>query len=166
MWQGRVGRRNSLSGDALVKALEAETWDPSVKSLVPFPVVLATMNSNLTWLQQLSYAFATQQADVFAAVQRLRRLAQENDKLQWSPQQVASTQQVLVEPPPGSNQAPTQQDAIVIASRCRCGRCGCRNCRDYGGCADAGRLGLRLSRTRSFRPTLKNIVAFSGRTHR
>ena len=32
----------SLSGDALVKALEAEPWDPSVKSLVPFPVVLAT----------------------------------------------------------------------------------------------------------------------------
>ena len=69
----------SLSGDALVKALEAESWDPSVKSLVPFPVVLATMNSNLTWLQQLGYAFATQQADVFAAVQRLRRLAQAND---------------------------------------------------------------------------------------
>ena len=27
----------SLSGDALVKALEAEPWDPSVKSLVPIP---------------------------------------------------------------------------------------------------------------------------------
>ena len=96
----------SLSGDALVKALEAEPWDPSVKSLVPFPVVLATMNSNLTWLQQLGYAFATQQADVFAAVQRLRRLAQANDKLQSSPQQVVSTQQVTVEPPAGSSQAP------------------------------------------------------------
>jgi hypothetical protein len=36
----------------------------SVKSLVPFPVVLATMNSNLSWLQQLGYAFATLQADV------------------------------------------------------------------------------------------------------
>jgi len=65
----------SLSGDALVKALEPQSWDPSVKSLVPFPVVLATLNGNLTWLQQLGYAFATQQADVFAAVQRLRRLA-------------------------------------------------------------------------------------------
>ena len=96
----------SLSGDALVKALEAEPWDPSVKSLVPFPVVLATLNSNLTWLQQLGYAFATQQADVFAAVQRLRRLAQANDKLQSSPQQVVSTQQVTVEPPAGSSQPP------------------------------------------------------------
>src|SRR5207344_922362 len=60
----------SLSGDALIKALEAQAWDPSVKSLVPFPVVLATLNSNLTWLQQLGYAFTTQQADVFAAVRR------------------------------------------------------------------------------------------------
>ena len=104
----------SLSGDALAKALEAEPWDPSVKSLVPFPVVLATMNGNLTWLQQLGYAFATQQADVFAAVQRLRRLAQANDKLQSSPQQVVSTQQVTVEPAAGSSQPPTQQEVIVI----------------------------------------------------
>ncbi len=104
----------SLSGDALVKALEAEPWDPSVKSLVPFPVVLATLNSNLTWLQQLGYAFSTQQADVFAAVQRLRRLAQANDKLQSSPQQVVSTQQVTVEAPAGSSQPPAQQEVIVI----------------------------------------------------
>src|SRR6201996_1626206 len=76
----------SLSGDALVKALEAEPWDPSVKSLVPIPAVLATLNNNLTWLQQLGYAFANQQADVFASVQRLRRLAQSNNKLESTPQ--------------------------------------------------------------------------------
>jgi Protein of unknown function (DUF3300) len=104
----------SLTGDALAKALEPEPWDPSVKSLVPFPVVLATMNSNLTWLQQLGYAFANQQADVFTAVQRLRRLAQTNGKLQSSPEQTVSTQQVTTEPPQGSNQAPTQQEVIVI----------------------------------------------------
>src|SRR3984957_21047749 len=106
--------QQALAGDALAKALEAESWDPSVKSLVPFPVVLATMNGNLTWLQQLGYAFATQQADVFAAVQRLRSLAQANDKLQSSPQQVVSTQQVTVEPEAGSSQPPTQQEVIVI----------------------------------------------------
>ena len=104
----------SLTGDALAKALEAEPWDPSVKSLVPFPAVLATLNSNLTWLQQLGYAFATQQEDVFAAVQRLRRLAQENGKLESSPQQVVSTQQVTTQPPAGSGQAPTQQEVLVI----------------------------------------------------
>ncbi len=104
----------SMSGDTLVKALETEPWDPSVKSLVPLPAVLATMNGNLPWLQQLGYAFATQQADVFDAVQRLRRLAQANDKLQSSPQQIVSTQQVTVEPAAGSSQPPTQQQIIVI----------------------------------------------------
>nr|WP_294556291.1 DUF3300 domain-containing protein [uncultured Rhodopila sp.] len=104
----------ALSGDALAKALQAEPWDPSVKSLVPFPVVMATMNSNLPWLQQLGYAFSTQQADVFASVQRLRRQAKANDKLQSSPQQVVSTETVTTEPPPGSSQAPTQQEVIVI----------------------------------------------------
>jgi hypothetical protein len=105
----------SLSGDALAKALEAEPWDASVKSLVPFPVVLATLNSNLTWLQQLGYAFAAQQADVFASVQRLRRQAQASGNLQSSSQQVVSTQQVTSEPPQGSSAPPTQQDVIVIA---------------------------------------------------
>jgi hypothetical protein len=105
----------SLSGDALENALQTQPWDPSVKSLVPFPVILAMMNGNLTWLQQLGYAFANQQADVFAAVQRLRRLAQSNNSLQSTPQQTVSTQQVTVEPAPGSNQPPTQQDVIVIA---------------------------------------------------
>src|ERR1700722_4736381 len=104
----------SLSGDALAKALEAEPWDPSVKSLVPVPAVLATLNGNLTWLQQLGYAFANQQADVFASVQRLRRLAQQNNKLESTPQQTVSTQQVTTEPPPGSSQAPTQRQVIVI----------------------------------------------------
>jgi Protein of unknown function (DUF2950)/Protein of unknown function (DUF3300) len=94
--------------------MEAEPWDPSVKSLVPFPVVLATMNNNLSWLQQLGYAFATQQADVFASVQRLRHQAQANGRLESSPQQVVSVQQVMTEPPPGSGQAPTQQEAIAI----------------------------------------------------
>src|SRR5690349_24283418 len=104
----------SLSGDALAKALEPEPWDPSVKSLVPFPVVLATLNSNLPWLQQLGYAFATQQADVFASVQRLRRLAQSNNSLQSTPQQIISTEVVTTEPPAGSSQAPSQQEVIVI----------------------------------------------------
>src|ERR1700761_1368911 len=105
----------SLSGDALENAVQTQQWDPSVKSLVPFPVVLAMMNSNLTWLQQLGYAFANQQADVFAAVQRLRRLAQSNNKLESTPQHPVSPKQVRAAPPPASSQQPTQQDVIVIA---------------------------------------------------
>src|SRR5215831_7898732 len=111
--------RKSLTGDALVKALEAEPWDPSVKSLVPFPTVLATLNNNLPWLQQIGYAFATQQADVFASIQRLRQRAQASGHLQSSPHQVVSTQKVTVEPsgggsPAASGQAGSEQEVIVI----------------------------------------------------
>src|SRR5689334_24171568 len=42
-----------LKGDALVQALAAVNWDPSVKSLVPFPQVLAQLNANLDWMQQV-----------------------------------------------------------------------------------------------------------------
>ena len=59
-----------LKGDALIKALEKENWDPSVKSLVPFPQVVATMNGYLEWTQQLGYAVANQQAAVLDAIQR------------------------------------------------------------------------------------------------
>src|SRR5262249_32624602 len=37
----------TLKGDALTKALEAQSWDPSVKSLVNFPQVLAAMSEKL-----------------------------------------------------------------------------------------------------------------------
>lgn len=104
----------TLSGDALANALEKQPWDASVKSLVPFPVVLATMNANLSWLQQLGYAFGTQQTDVFASVQRLRRQAKANNMLQSSPQQTVLTETVTTEAPAGSGQAPGQQEVIVI----------------------------------------------------
>jgi len=90
----------SLSGDTLVKALEKENWDPSVKSLVPFPQVLTMLNANLEWTQQLGYAFADQQAAVMDSVQRLRRQAQTNGSLQSTPQQVVRTEEkvIVIEP--------------------------------------------------------------------
>ena len=77
----------TLQGDALAQALESLNWDPSVKSLVPFPQVVATLNSQLEWMQQLGYAFATQQADVMASVQRLRHQAQAAGTLTTTQQQ-------------------------------------------------------------------------------
>jgi len=89
-----------LKGDALAKALEAQDWDPSVKSLVPFPQVVTMMNANLDWMQQLGYAVADQQAAVLDSVQRLRRQAQSSGSLQSSPQQVVRTenQSIIIEP--------------------------------------------------------------------
>jgi Protein of unknown function (DUF3300) len=37
----------TLQGEALTKALEAQSWDPSVKSLVNFPQILAAMSEKL-----------------------------------------------------------------------------------------------------------------------
>jgi hypothetical protein len=92
---------SALKGDALTQALAAQNWDPSVKSLVPFPQVLDMLNSKLDWTQQLGYAFATQQADVLDSVQRLRRQAQAAGNLQSSPQlTVAATesQAITIQP--------------------------------------------------------------------
>src|SRR5262249_23896631 len=43
----------TLKGDALTAAMEKQTWDPSVKSLVNFPQVLDMMNEKLDLTQRL-----------------------------------------------------------------------------------------------------------------
>jgi hypothetical protein len=80
----------ALSGGALEKALQAENWDPSVKSLVPFPQVLSMMSAQLEWTQELGYAMSTQEKDVMASVQRLRLQAQNAGGLMSTPQQVVT----------------------------------------------------------------------------
>jgi hypothetical protein len=100
----------ALSGDALTKALESQPWDPSVKSLVPFPQVLARMNGNLDWTQQLGYSVADQQAAVMDSIQRLRRQAQSAGSLQSTPQQVvrSEAQTIIIEP--------AQPDVVYVPS--------------------------------------------------
>jgi len=68
-------RHAALSGDQLAAALEAETWDPSVKALVTFPQILMMMDANLDWTEELGDALVAQQADVMDAIQRLRQQA-------------------------------------------------------------------------------------------
>jgi hypothetical protein len=46
-----------LKGDALAESLEKQEWDPSVKSLVQFPDVLAMMGEKLDWTQKLRRQF-------------------------------------------------------------------------------------------------------------
>ena len=65
-----------LKGDAAVRAVARQSWDPSVKSLVAFPQVLAWMDENLDWTRNLGDAFLAQEPQVMATVQTLRRRAQ------------------------------------------------------------------------------------------
>jgi Protein of unknown function (DUF3300) len=82
----------ALKGDALEQALQAQSWDPSVKSLVPFPDVLKMMSDKLEWTQKLGDAFLAQQQDCFASIQRLRQRAQSAGKLTSTKQQTVSTE--------------------------------------------------------------------------
>ncbi len=93
-----------LQGDPLDAALQPQTWDPSVKSLVPFPQVLQMMNSKLDWTQALGNAFLAQQADVMDSVQRLRSEARAAGTLQSTPQETVSTQGQVVAIAPANPQ--------------------------------------------------------------
>jgi len=64
-----------LQGDSAVQAVEQQAWDPSVKSLVAFPRVLAMMDERLDWMRQLGDAFLEQEPHVMDTVQSLRQRA-------------------------------------------------------------------------------------------
>jgi hypothetical protein len=81
----------TLKGQALVDAAQKQNWDPSVQALVVFPDVLARLNQDVRWTTDLGNAFLAQQADVMAAVQRLRFKAQANGKLATTPQDQVNT---------------------------------------------------------------------------
>ena len=90
----------ALKGDALIKALEPENWDPSVKSLIPFQQVIRMMNDHLEWTQQIGYAVTVQQAAVLDSIQRLRRQAQKAGNLKTTEQQTVVVQEetVVIQP--------------------------------------------------------------------
>jgi len=77
----------SESGDKAVKAVEGETWDPSVKSLVAFPSVMDLMGRQPDWVKSVGDAFLAQPDGVMDSVQRLRVQAQKAGNLKSTPQQ-------------------------------------------------------------------------------
>ena len=75
-----------LQGDDAVRAAQYQDWDPSVKSLVAFPQILARMAENPAWTQSLGEAFLAQEPHVMDTVQQLRRRAQAAGNLQSNEQ--------------------------------------------------------------------------------
>ena len=73
-----------LKGEAAVRAADHQPWDPSVRSLLAFPELLARMAESPEWLRDLGEAFLGQQAQVMDTVQGLRRRAQANGQLETS----------------------------------------------------------------------------------
>ena len=85
-------QNKSLTGSALMQAVNGQSWDPSVKALTQFPSVLNNMAQNLAWTSQLGEAYHNQQSQVMSAVQALRQQAQAAGNLKSTPQQTVSTQ--------------------------------------------------------------------------
>ncbi len=72
----RWSRANpGLKGEAAVRAVDGESWDPSVKAMVAFAEILEQMDADLDWTERLGDGFLAQQAQVMDTVQDLRRRA-------------------------------------------------------------------------------------------
>jgi len=68
-------------------AIDAQSWDPSVKALVHYPTVIQMMADRLDWTQAIGTAFIYQQIDVMNSIQRLRANAQAAGALYNTPEQ-------------------------------------------------------------------------------
>jgi Protein of unknown function (DUF3300) len=99
----------TMKGPALETAMQAHSWDPSIKALTSVPQTLQMMNDKLDWTQQLGDAFLAQQQSVLDAVQTLRAEAQAAGNLQSTPQQVVTT----APPPAGQIDAGVQQPIVI-----------------------------------------------------
>lgn len=84
-------RNPGLTGPALTQAAAAQNWDPSIQALVVFPDVLRRLNEDISWTTSLGNAFLNQQADVMAAIQRMRLSAEQSGRLVSTPQQQVIT---------------------------------------------------------------------------
>ena len=69
-------QNKNLTGPALMQAVDAQQWDPSVKAMTQFPSVLDNLAKNLSWTSALGEAYTTQGPDIMSAIQVLRAKAQ------------------------------------------------------------------------------------------
>ncbi len=85
-------QNKSLTGTALMQAVDKQSWDPSVKALTQFPSVLDNLSKNLSWTSSLGEAYHDQAADVMTAIQTLRAQAKDKGNLK-STSQITVVQQ-------------------------------------------------------------------------
>ena len=90
----------NLQGEQLARAVDKQSWDPSVKALTAFPSVLANLDKNLSWTEALGEAYFNQQQDVLDAVQVMRRRAEDAGNLRSTSQETVVTQgpTIVIEP--------------------------------------------------------------------
>lgn len=102
------------SGDAAVRQVADQPWDPSVQSLVAFPAVLVTLGQDPAWVQRVGDAFLAQPSDVMDSVQRLRRQAKAAGNLESNEQQTVTVQSAAQGGATTVVQAPPAEQTIII----------------------------------------------------
>jgi len=84
----RMAREHpGLKGRDLAEEVDRQDWDPSVKSLVEFPTVLANLDKDLSWTSELGEAYQKQPDDVKQAIQYMRHKAYDAGNLRSTPQE-------------------------------------------------------------------------------
>ena len=114
-----VKQNPGLKGNTLAKALEAQRWDPSIKSLINFPEVLSMMSEKLDWTQKLGDAFLEQQDGVMAAIQTLRSKAKSAGHLNATKEQQVIVEQTTIRIEPANPQVvyvPAYDPTIVYGA--------------------------------------------------
>jgi len=84
-------KNSGLKDKALADAVQKEPWDPSIQSLAATPEVVKRLADDIQWTTDLGNAFLAQEADVMAAVQRMRKSAMDKNVLKTTEQQVVQT---------------------------------------------------------------------------
>jgi Protein of unknown function (DUF3300) len=108
-----LNRNKNLTGDAMKGEIDKQSWDESVKGLIATPPVLAMMNSEVDWTQRLGDAVLAQQADVMAAIQRLRLRAQDNGKLTTNAEQTVTIEQQAPENVAGEQHSNNNRTVVI-----------------------------------------------------
>lgn len=114
-----VKQNPSLKGDALTSALENQDWDPSVKSLVNFPQVLAMMSEKLDWTQRLGDAFLADQKKVLDTIQSLRAKAKASGHLETTKEQTVIVEEKIIKIEPANPQVvyvPSYNPTVVYGA--------------------------------------------------
>src|SRR4029453_16944625 len=110
-------QHKNLTGNALVQAVDKQSWNARVKGLTPFPSVLNNMAKSLSWTSQLGEGCHNQKSEVMAAIQTLRAQAKAAGHLK-STLQIQVVQQtpqtIVIEPSnPDVVFAPKYNPAVI-----------------------------------------------------
>src|SRR5262245_14785703 len=109
----------NLKGSQLMAEVDKQPWDPSIKALTEFPSVLHNMSVNLTWTSGLGDAYFNDPNGVMAAIQALRKDAQNAGNLKSTPQQTVTTEGQTIEIQPANPEVvyvPTYSPGVVYGT--------------------------------------------------